>query len=80
MNGRVLLDTNIIIALFAGEDAVQKALANLAEVFLSSIVLGELIYGTLRSLQVERNLDQLTHLSTSMPVLPCDRETARYYG
>jgi tRNA(fMet)-specific endonuclease VapC len=42
MNGRLLLDTNIVIVLFAGEPAVQEHLEQAEEVFLPSIVLGEL--------------------------------------
>jgi tRNA(fMet)-specific endonuclease VapC len=40
--GRFLLDTNIVIALFAREAVVQQRLAGVSEVFVSSIVLGEL--------------------------------------
>lgn len=45
MNGRRLLDTNIIIALFTGEDLVLKRLARQRELFVPSIVVGELIRG-----------------------------------
>lgn len=45
MTGRFLLDTNFVIALFANEAVVQAKLANAAEVFIPSIVLGELYYG-----------------------------------
>lgn len=42
MTGSFLLDTNIVIALFAKEAVVQANLANAAEVFIPSIVLGDL--------------------------------------
>jgi tRNA(fMet)-specific endonuclease VapC len=42
MDGRYLLDTNIIIALFANEVEVQDKLAQAEEVFVPSVVLGEL--------------------------------------
>jgi predicted nucleic acid-binding protein len=42
--GRFLLDTNIVIALFAREAAVQQRLAETSEVFVPSIVLGELYW------------------------------------
>jgi tRNA(fMet)-specific endonuclease VapC len=42
MSGRFLLDTNIIIALFAGEDDIQEHLKQAEEVFVPCIVLGEL--------------------------------------
>lgn len=41
MNGRYLLDTNIIIAVFAGEEAVKASLADAEEVFTSSVSIGE---------------------------------------
>lgn len=45
MNGRYLLDTNIIIALFANEVSVVSNLDQAEEVFVPSIALGELHYG-----------------------------------
>ncbi len=45
MTGRVLLDTNIIIALFANDNSVKERLAETQEVFIPSIALGELYYG-----------------------------------
>jgi len=47
--GRHLLDTNIVIALFARDSAVQLRLAEASEVFVPSIVIGELYYGALKS-------------------------------
>ncbi len=41
MNGRFLLDTNIIIALFDDEANVKYNLAQVSEVFIPSIVIGE---------------------------------------
>ena len=42
MNGKLLLDTNIVIAIFANDAAVMNSLADANEVFLPSIALGEL--------------------------------------
>jgi predicted nucleic acid-binding protein len=42
MNGRYLLDTNIIIALFADEAIVKSNLAQTNEVFIPSFVIGAL--------------------------------------
>jgi len=41
MPGRVLLDTNIVIALFSGEEVVSQRVAS-REISVSSTVLGEL--------------------------------------
>jgi tRNA(fMet)-specific endonuclease VapC len=45
MTGRYLLDTNIIIALFANEEEVQDLLAQTEEVFVPGVVFGELYFG-----------------------------------
>ncbi len=49
MNGSVLLDTNIVIALFAKDPGVEAALGQTTRVFVPSIVLGELYYGAQKS-------------------------------
>lgn len=45
MNGRFLLDTNIVIAIFADDKSVMEALELAQEVFVPIIALGELYYG-----------------------------------
>ncbi|MEH1875208.1 PIN domain-containing protein [Nostoc sp.] len=45
MTGRYLLDTNIIIALFANDIAVNNQLVNAEEIFIPSVDIGELFYG-----------------------------------
>jgi len=49
MNGKVLLDTSIIIALFGQDEAVLKHLQGTAEVFVPVIAVGELYYGAYKS-------------------------------
>jgi tRNA(fMet)-specific endonuclease VapC len=80
MSGRVLLDTNIVIALFAGEAAVEKRLSQTDAVFLPSIVLGELYFGARKSGKVEVNLTRIEDFAISNSVLTCDSETAKVYG
>lgn len=80
MNGSVLLDTNIVIALLAGEQVVVGRAAQALHVYLSSIVIGELFFGAFRSGRVEANLARLEQFATGRVVLPCDRVTARHYG
>ena len=63
MNGSFLLDTNIVIALFADDPAVRDHLAEEVEVFVPSIVLGELYYGALKSTRVEANLARLAEFA-----------------
>lgn len=56
MNGRILLDTNIVIALFAQEVTVLQRLGTVDEVFIPSIVLGELYYGAYKSCNVKADI------------------------
>ena len=80
MNGRFLLDTNIVIALFANEAIVKDSLAQANEVFLPSIVIGELCYGARKSGRIEANLARINELVVESTILVCDAETARQYG
>jgi tRNA(fMet)-specific endonuclease VapC len=76
----LLLDTNIVIALFARERKVMQKLRRAAAVFLPSIVVGELLYGALKSAQVTANMARIEQLALSSAVLACDLDTARHYG
>ena len=78
--GRFLLDTNIVIALFAEEAAIQQRLAEANEVFVPSIVLGELYYGAHKPARITENLARLDAFVASSTVLACDTGTAQQYG
>ncbi|MFI5340088.1 MAG: type II toxin-antitoxin system VapC family toxin [Candidatus Methylomirabilales bacterium] len=80
MNGRFLLDTNIIIALFADETAVKDSLARADEVFTSSIAIGELCFGAWKSDRASENLARIDDFTANSVVLGCDTDTARRYG
>jgi len=80
MNGRFLLDTNIVIAIFANEAAVQASIANATEVFIPAIVLGELYYGAYKSTRVTENIAKVNEFAMSNSILVCDSRTAREYG
>ena len=80
MNGRVLLDTNIVIALFAQDEAILEGLDNAVSVFVPSIVLGELFYGAYRSRRFDENMTRVEEFASASPVLDCDGTTARHYA
>jgi tRNA(fMet)-specific endonuclease VapC len=80
MSGRYLLDTNIIIALFADELAVKNRLAQADEVFIPSIAVGELCYGARKSGRSKENLERIDEFVANSTVLECDAQTARHYG
>ena len=80
MSGRYLLDTNIIIALFANEATVIEQLKEVSEIFVPSIVIGELYYGAQKSGRAQANTERIVEFANESVVLSCDVETARWYG
>lgn len=80
MAGKFLLDTNIVIALFASEEAVTTRLGQDVEVFLAATVVGELYYGARKSTRMQENTARVAELSAKTPVLACDGTTAFQYG
>jgi len=80
MAGRFLPDTNILIALFAGDANVRTRFGRAREIFISSIVIGELYYGARKSGRVEANLGRVDELAVGSVILNCDLETAQHYA
>jgi len=80
MNGRHLLDTNVIIALFRDDNKVRDRIAASPEVFVPAIAVGELYYGAQHSAHVEENIKQVREFAANSTVLACDSATAEYYG
>ncbi|MGC2528823.1 MAG: type II toxin-antitoxin system VapC family toxin [Candidatus Acidiferrum sp.] len=79
MPGRVLLDTNIIIAFFAAEKAVIQHVTE-SVIFVSSTVLGELHYGARKSAQAVANQARIEEFAAAVAILSCDAEISRRYG
>lgn len=80
MSGSYLLDTNVVIALFARDPIVEDRLSRADSVYLPSIVVGELIYGAYKSTRVQANLSRIEAFAAQSAVLNCDTDTARHYG
>jgi tRNA(fMet)-specific endonuclease VapC len=80
MNGKVLLDTNIVIALFANEATVKTSLEQAHEVYVPSIVVGELCFGARKSGRIRDNLARIDEFVANNVVLECNTESARRYG
>src|SRR5438552_9319049 len=80
MNGKYLLDTNIVIAIFAGDPNVLEPLIQSNEVFISTIVLVELYYGARKSTHVDSNISRIDELAASSALIGCDIDTSRHYG
>ena len=80
MSGEVLLDTNIVIALFSQDKKIIEELGKTETVFVPSIVMGELYYGAFNSAKAEQNIKQLDAFRDANAVLRCDALTAKRYG
>ena len=80
MNGRLLLDSNAVVALFRQDAGIRKLLAAATEVFLPITVVGELHYGADCSARPAENHLQVDQFAASNTVLLCDLSTAGQYG
>jgi tRNA(fMet)-specific endonuclease VapC len=80
MSGRYVIDTNIVLALFEGDEAVIDRIEIVDEVFVPSLVIGELYYGALKSGRPRENMTRVTEFAHASSVLACDAETGRWYG
>jgi len=80
MNGRFLLDTNILVAVLNNDAAVLRRLGAPLELLISVISVGELLRGAYNSQRVESNLQRVRALAARMPVIPCTVATAESYA
>ncbi len=80
MNGKFLLDTNIIIGLFGKDPQVHELLDKAEEIFVPCIAIGELYFGAYRSSRVQENIERIFEFSMSNTVLGCNSDTAQKYG
>ncbi len=81
MAGEALLDTNIVIPFLVNVDDLKSRLAAAFDnAFLSTIVLGELMYGAINSARVDENLDRIEEFVTEFEILQLDAGTSLQYG
>lgn len=80
MPGRILLDTSAVIDLFAGDPGAREIIGGAAEVLVPAVVVGELLFGALRSRRAAENLAQVRAFRDAVAVLPCDTGTAEHYA
>ncbi len=80
MNGNFILDTNILIALFAKEQKVVEEIGKAKQASIPSIVIGELYYGAYNSGRTKENVEKIDRFKKQVSILFCDDETARLYG
>lgn len=77
---RLLLDTNIIIAVFGGYADLKWQIAYDAQYLVPCIVVGELLYGAHFSAEIRNNLREIEAFIDVMTVVDCSRETAVHFG
>ena len=80
MNGKYLLDTNIIISLFAKDPRIHDRIADAVEVFVPCIAIGELYFGAFKSGKSQENITRIDEFAVNNTVLACDTDTAKRYG
>jgi len=79
---KYLLDTNIVIYTMKNRpQQVRRSFkAQQGRMGISSVTLGELIFGAEHSQQVERNLADIEALTARLEVLPFDEAAAYHFG
>jgi tRNA(fMet)-specific endonuclease VapC len=80
MNGSYLLDTNMVIALFAEDKGVINRVNQARQIFLPAMVIGELYYGAYNSKKEGENVKKIDNLRTEVSILHCDDSAAKIYG
>ncbi len=79
-NGNYLLDTNIVIELFNGNNTILHKMQNGGNFFLASPMIGELYYGVQKSDKITENLNRVDSFIENHMILSCDLVTAQWYG
>jgi len=80
MNGKYLLDTNIVISLLRKDNEIVEKIEEVDEAYIPVTVIGELYFGAFKSKKVEENIQNISNLLESIPVLGNSVNTARIYG
>jgi tRNA(fMet)-specific endonuclease VapC len=80
MDGSLLLDTNAVAALLAGDVAVRQRIAASHEALISVMTLGELYLGARRSRCTDEEMSRIDAFVRDMTVLHCSPGTAYQYA
>ncbi len=80
MNGKFLLDTNAVIALWSNDRSLQAILSTADLVSLPCIVVGELYFGARKSARAEANPARIEEFVGRMAIERCDAITAKHFG
>jgi tRNA(fMet)-specific endonuclease VapC len=80
MGGKFILDSNVIIDFFRGNNNLLQLLETSKSVYFPAIVLGELIFGAQNSLNTAKHLSQVDDFISKISILNIDASTAVFYG
>ena len=80
MRGKYLLDTNVVIAFLNGDEGVAAKIEACGEIALPVIVLGELLYGVLRSSRHRENKRNVLAFASRCRVIWIDDTIAEQYA
>lgn len=73
---KVLLDTNVVIELFKGDQQILTFLETQQNVFIAAAVLAELYLGAYRSANEQKHIQQIKNFLLKCTVLSTDQATA----
>ena len=81
MLGKIALDTNIIIDVLEGDVILEKRIERNKNFLCFPIpVVGELLFGALKSRKTEWNLLRYTRFINKARIIPCDYSVAEQYS
>ncbi len=80
MSGRLLLDTNIVIAVLNGDETIPPRLDAAEIVGLSVTVISELLYGAKKSHHVQDNINKIKRFVHRCSVFSVNEDTAEFYS
>lgn len=80
MNGKFLLDSNIIIEIFRGNEKFANRIQELGSIVIPVISLGELYFGANKSNQKEKQRKQIEEFENTFEIANVNSNTSKIYG
>ena len=79
-SGSVLLDTSVVVPHLRGDNSLSARLAQVANIHMPWVVLGELRFGAQRAVRPQEALAQVRAFLRTVALLLPDEGTAELYG